>query len=50
MFNYFDNDSDEEFGDILVQIFFNKYHCIKKLGQISFGQILKLYIKKKNML
>ena len=46
MFNTFDSDSEEEYDDILGQIFFNKYHCIKKLGEGSFGQIYEANYKK----
>ncbi len=46
MFNYLDSDSDEEYDDILDQTFFNKYHCIRKLGQGSFGQIYEANYKK----
>jgi len=46
MFNTFDIDSEEEYDDILGQIFFNKYHCIKKLGEGSFGQIYEANYKK----
>jgi serine/threonine protein kinase len=34
-----DSDSDEEFDEIIDQIFLNKYHCIKKLGEGAFGKI-----------
>ena len=45
MLNYFDSDSDEEYDDILDQTFFNKYHCVRKLGQGSFGQIYEAKYK-----
>ena len=46
MINYFDIDSEEEYDDILGQIFFNKYHCIRKLGEGSFGKIYEAIYKK----
>jgi len=46
MFNNFDSDSDEEFDDIIDQTFFNKYHCVRKLGQGSFGQIYEANYKR----
>ena len=45
MLNYLDSDSEEEFDDILGKIFFNKYHCIRKLGEGSFGQIYEAEYK-----
>jgi len=39
-------DSDEECDTILGQIFFNKYICIRKLGQGSFGLIYEAKYKK----
>ena len=36
------SDSDtEEYDEIMNKTFFHKYHCIKKLGQGSFGSIYK---------
>ena len=43
MINYLDSDSDEEYDEIIGQVFFNKYHCIKKIGQGSFGDIYEAY-------
>ena len=43
MINYLDSDTDEEYDEIIGEIFFNKYHCIKKIGQGSFGQIYEAY-------
>ena len=43
MINYLDSDSDEEYDEIIEQVFFNKYHCIKKIGQGSFGDIYEAY-------
>ena len=40
-----DSDSDEEYDEILDQIFFNKYHCIKKLGEGAFGKIYESIYK-----
>ena len=45
MYNFFDSDSEEDYDDILDQTFFNKYHCIKRLGQGSFGQIYEAKYK-----
>ena len=45
MLNYLDSDSEEEYDDILGQIFFNKYYCIRKLGEGSFGQIYEAEYK-----
>ena len=43
MINHLDSDSDEEYDEIIGQVFFNKYHCIKKIGQGSFGDIYEAY-------
>ena len=45
MYNFFDSDSEEDYDDILDQTFFNKYHCIKRLSQGSFGQIYEAKYK-----
>ena len=45
MLNYLDSDSESEYDEILGKVFFNKYHCIKKLGEGSFGQIYEATYK-----
>ena len=45
MYNLFDSDSEVDYDDILDQTFFNKYHCIKKLGWGSFGHIYEATYK-----
>ena len=39
--NYNESDEEDEIRKIKNKIFFNKYHCIKKLGEGSFGMIFK---------
>jgi len=41
MENNDENNEQNDQNDILGQIFFEKYHCIEKLGQGSFGSIYK---------
>ena len=41
MDNEEEKESQEKSDDILNKTFFNKYHCIKKLGEGSFGSIYK---------
>ena len=34
-----ESSSNSSVDDIIDQVFFKKYHCIKKLGEGSFGRI-----------
>ena len=42
---YFDSDSENDYDDILNKIFLDKYHCIRKIGQGSFGRIYEAVYK-----
>ena len=48
MLNQQNTDSDSENSEILGQIFFNKYLCIKKLGKGSFGSIYQAIYNKED--
>ena len=43
MLNYLDSDSEGDYDEIIGRTFFNKYLCIKKIGQGSFGQIYEAF-------
>jgi serine/threonine protein kinase len=45
MLNYLDSDSDLDYDEILGKTFLNKYHCIRRLGEGSFGQIYEATYK-----